>query len=121
MKPIIAAAAAMLFATLAAPVEAEAFNGFDTRYQDTRHLGYGGQTFYFGRFGYGKRAFGFPRYLLPPSAIRRALRVQQFCYISRPRFRRGLYRVRARDAYGRRVRLAVDPYSGAIVRLRYRY
>ena len=116
MKPIIAAAAAMLFATLAAPVEAEAFNGFDTRYQ-----GYGGQTFYFGRSGYGKWFYGTGRYLLPPSAILRSLRAQQFCYISRPYFRRGLYRVRARDAYGRRVRLAVDPYSGEIVHLRYRY
>ena len=116
MKPIIAAAAAILFFTLAAPVEAEAFNGFDTRYQ-----GYGGQTFNFGRSGYGKRSYRLPHYLMPPSAILRSLLAQQFCSISRPRFRRGLYRVRARDAYGRRVRLAIDPYSGEVVLLRYRY
>ncbi len=113
MKPIIAAAAAILCLTLAAPSEAEAFSSTVT------YQGYGGQTFYFGR--YGHRFYGARHYLLPPSAILRSLRAQQFCSISRPRFRRGLYRIRARDAYGRRVRLAIDPYSGEIVRLSYRY
>lgn len=115
MKPIIATAAALLCLTLAAPSEAEAFSSTGA------YRGYGGQTFYFGRSGYGKRSYGSGHYLLPPSVILRSLRAQEFCYISRPHFRRGLYHARARDAFGRRVRLAIDPYSGEIVRLRYRY
>ena len=134
MKPIITIATALILLAFAAPREAEAFTGepLSVTYQ-----GYGGQGFYFGRSGYGaqnfffgrsgfgnrshgNRSYGLGRYILPARAIVRSLRARDFCYISKPRLRRGLYHTRAQDAYGRRVRLVIDPYSGAIVRLRYR-
>ena len=55
-----------------------------------------------------------------PRVIMRSLREHKFHNISVMHIRRGKYHVKALDAYGRRVRLVIDPYSGRIVRLRYR-
>ncbi len=50
----------------------------------------------------------------------RFLRAHKFHDFSTMHIRRGMYRLKARDANGRRVRLVIDPYSGKIVRIRYR-
>ena len=58
--------------------------------------------------------------VLSKHAVIRVLRAYHFRHITRVRLRGGVYQARARDANGRRVRLEIDPYSGAIIGLRYR-
>lgn len=70
-----------------------------------------------GRFVFFRHGRGFR---VPPRVIIRSLRERKFHSISVMHIRRGKYHVKARDAYGRRVRLVIDPYSGDIIRLRYR-
>ena len=71
-----------------------------------------------------RRSLGFRHYasghMLPPRAVRRSLRADEFFCVSYPRPRRSYYHARARDAHGRRVRLVIDPYNGDIIRLRLR-
>ena len=80
---------------------------------------------YYGRGYYGPgnydRSYNGGGYRLPARAIIRSLRALHFYRILYPQFRNGLYHTRARDAQGRRVRLAIDPYSGRIVRHRFRF
>lgn len=134
MKPTITAAAVFAWFALAAPSDAGAFTGgahdpapglrIAVTGGASRYDWFAGQAFYFGRPLHDYRLRGFRHYgnrhVLPARAIIRSLRVRQFCRISFPRLRRGFYHARARDAYGRRVRLVIDPYSGHIIRLRYR-
>ena len=84
---------------------------------------HGGHSFGGGHPGPGFQNFGYQGrgYRLPAHVIIRSLRARSFRHISTPRFSRGLYHARARDAHGRWVRLAIDPYSGHIVRLLYRF
>ena len=135
MKTIINIATALVLMVMAAPSEAGTSSAIlNDAHQNMRIEVNGGQFFYFGRsydqpFYFGRpyrmhRSHGYGYFqnghILPARAIVRSLRARRFCYISRPRLKRGYYRARARDAYGRRVRLVIDPYNGAIIRLRYR-
>ena len=137
MKPIVILAAALVLLIMAAPATAGAFTNIavgerqnltiDVNSGSTFYFGgnrFYGQMNYFGRSYKKRRNNGYGNfqnhYILPARAIVRSLRAREFCYISRPRLKRGFYRVRAQDAYGRRVRLLIDPYNGAIIRLRYR-
>jgi hypothetical protein len=45
---------------------------------------------------------------------------QRFSNIKDIDFDDGVYKVYARDPYGREVKLLVDPYTGRIVRVKYR-
>ena len=135
MKPIFLITTVLAWIALAAPSQAAAFTGaayapaanpaitiHSSRSQFDRFAGRG---FYFKRFDHQYRSRGFRSYgrgnFLPARAISRSLRARQFHRISLPRLRRGFYHVRARDAYGRRVRLIIDPYNGNILRLRFRH
>ncbi len=70
-----------------------------------------------GRFHVFRYGRGFR---VPPRVIMRSLRALKFHDFSVMHIRRGKYHVKALDAHGRRVRLVIDPYSGDILRLRYR-
>jgi len=85
-------------------------------YQGGGHSG--GDSFGRGHTGHIYHGGG---YRLPVHAIIRSLRAHHYRHISFPRFSRGLYHARARNARGRWVHLAIDPYSGRIVHLRFRF
>ena len=136
MKTLINIATTLVLLVMAAPSEAGTLSATSNDALQTMRLEVnGGQFLYFGyssdqRFFFGRpyrarRSHGHGYFengynILPARAIVRSLRARRFCYISRPRLKRGYYHARARDAYGRRVRLVIDPYSGAIIRIRYR-
>ncbi len=138
MKPTVTAAVALVWFALAAPSGAAAFAGaaYDTspslrieaRGGASRFDWLSGRGITFGRplcdRRHNLRAHGFRHYggdRMPPSrAILRSLGAREFFRISYPRPRCGLYHALARDAYGRRVHLVIDRYSGNIIRLRYR-
>ncbi|MCH7942246.1 MAG: hypothetical protein IIB67_03320 [Proteobacteria bacterium] len=99
---------------------------FDRRFPGFGFFGRGffGRDFYGGghnRGAYYGRGHNGGGYRLPAHVIISSLRARHFYRISMPRFSRGLYHARARDSHGRRVRLAIDPYSGHIIRLRFRF
>ena len=54
-------------------------------------------------------------HLLPPRAVERQLRRQFFQPVGRIELRHGVYLVRAIDPFGRRVLLAIDPVTGAVL------
>ena len=136
MKQIIAVA--LVWFALAAPTEAGAYTGAANDPTPSPRIEMRGGVWQFYRFGgqalsfsrsfnhhrHDHRSFGFRHYgsdrMLPAGAVRRSLRARDFFPVSYPRLRRGFYHARARDAYGRRVRLVIDPYNGNIIRLRYR-
>ena len=110
------AAAALVWFTSAAPAEA---GGSAWRQQN-----FGVPSLFHDRSFHRHRSPGYRPYgggfILPQRAIVQSLIARQYCRVSRLRFRRGFYHARAEDAYGRRVRLLIDPYSGEIIRRRYR-
>ena len=138
MKPIIATAAALVWFALAAPSGAVAgagaatdpapFPRIEMRLGVGQIYGLTGPSLYnrraFNPHRHDRRSLGFRHYasghMLPPRAVRRSLRADEFFRVSYPRSRRGYYHARARDAHGRRVRLVIDPYNGDIIRLRFR-
>ena len=138
MKPIIATAATLVWFALAAPSEAVAGAVAAAAPAPSPRIGmrlgawqiYGltGPSLYnrraYNRHRHDRRFLGFRHYasgpMLPPRAVRRSLRADEFFRVSYPRLRRGYYHARARDAHGRRVRLVIDPYNGDIIRLRFR-
>ncbi len=81
------------------------------------------------RFGFGLRNYGYQRYgynnygyhapKLSKIKLIHRLRRQNFSHVKRIHFSRGFYNVFARDRYGRRVKLKVNPYTGRIVAWRY--
>ncbi|MFQ5784587.1 MAG: hypothetical protein ACE5H8_07155 [Alphaproteobacteria bacterium] len=58
---------------------------------------------------------------LPKRKIVRKLRRRHHLHVRKIRYVRGIYKVRARNEYGERLKLVVDPYSGRILRWRYVY
>jgi Peptidase propeptide and YPEB domain len=61
-----------------------------------------------------------PRRQLPTQAIAYCVQQQRFSKIKDIDFDDGFYKVYARDPYGRKVKLIVDPYTARIVRVKYR-
>jgi hypothetical protein len=57
---------------------------------------------------------------LPPRVIVRFLDRRNYSYISRPVLDGRYYQVKAINPRGRKVKLYIDPYSGRIVRWKYR-
>jgi hypothetical protein len=57
---------------------------------------------------------------LPTRAVAYCVQQQRFSNIKDIDFDDGFYKVYARDPYGRKVKLLVDPYTGRIVRVKYR-
>ena len=72
------------------------------------------------RFGFGRRNYGYTNYgyhapKLSKRKLVRRLRRQNFSRVKAIHFSRGFYSVFARDHYGRKVKLRVDPYTGRVV------
>ncbi len=69
----------------------------------------------FGLHKYGYYKYGYHAPKLSKHRLIRHLKRQRFSRVKRVRFSHGYYHVWARDYYGRRVKLRVDPYTGRIV------
>ena len=81
-------------------------------------FGFGLQNFGYQKYGYNNYGYHAPK--LSKKKVVRRLKRQHFLHVKRIRFSHGFYKVWARDHYGRKVKLRVDPYSGRIVAWRYR-
>jgi|GEM_PF-4953844 len=101
------------------------FGRYLVRPGDHRAYRPGLSKFGFGRANYGYRQYGYSSYRydaprLSKHRLIRHLNRQRFSHVKRIRFSRGFYDVFARDHYGRKVKLKLDPYTGRIVAWRYR-
>jgi Peptidase propeptide and YPEB domain len=81
--------------------------------------GWGGPSYHKPDGGWGNGYYR-PRQPLPSHAIAYCVQQQRFSHIKDIDFDDGFYKVYARDAYGRKVKLLVDPYSARIVGVKYR-
>jgi Peptidase propeptide and YPEB domain len=115
MKTILlSACAAILLAVGASGASAD-----DDRYYDEGYYGggyYGGNSWRYQNQGYDP--YGYEYGVVPPRAIVYDLQRQGFTYISRPALAGQFYQVKARDPYGRNVKLYIDAYSGRIVKVK---
>ncbi len=93
------------------------------RYYDRRgnyrHDRFARPRFGFGRHNYGYTNYGYRAPKLSKHKLLRRLRRQNFSRVKSIHFSRGFYSVFARDRYGRKVKLRVDPYTGRVVAGRY--
>ena len=78
-----------------------------------RNFGFGLQDF--GNRKYGYKNYGYHAQKLSKKKVIRRLKRQHFLHVKRIRFSHGFYNVFARDQYGRKVKLKVNPYTGRIV------
>ena len=92
---------------------------------DGRYYGYRPRLLYHRHYWRGDRRHHHGRaiHAYPRLSVNDVIRLLRRCDITHVRSIRlfgGVYKVRARDAYGRRVKLSVDPYTGDILKLRTR-
>ena len=80
-------------------------------------FGFGLRNYGYQKFGYNN--FGYRAPKLSKYKLIHRLRRQNFSHVKRIHFSHGFYNVFARDRYGRRVKLKVNPYTGRIVARRY--
>ena len=80
-------------------------------------FGFGRQNYGYQRYGYNNYGYHAPK--LSKIKLIHRLRRQHFSHVKRIHFSYGFYNVFARDRYGRRVKLKVNPYTGRIVAWRY--
>ena len=81
-------------------------------------FGFGLQNFGYQKYGYNNYGYHAPK--LSKKKVIRRLKRQHSLRVKRIRFSHGFYNVFARDHYGRKVKLKVNPYTGRIVAWRYR-
>ena len=81
-------------------------------------FGFGLQNYRYQR--YGNNNYGYHAPKLSKNKVIRRLKQQHSLRVKRIRFSQGFYNVFARDHYGRKVKLKVNPYTGRIVAWRYR-
>jgi hypothetical protein len=81
--------------------------------------GWGGSGYHQPKGGWNNGYYR-PRPQLPTRAIAYCVQQQRFSSIKDIDFDDGFYKVYARDPHGRKVKLLVDPYTGRIVRVKYR-
>jgi len=82
------------------------------------NYGFGLQNYRYQRYGYNNYGYHAPK--LSKKKVIRRLKRQHSLRVKRIRFSHGFYNVFARDHYGRKVKLKVNPYTGRIVSWRYR-
>ena len=88
----------------------------DNRLGLTR-FGLGLQNYGYQKYGYNNYGYRAPK--LSKYKLIHRLKRQRFSHVKRIHFSHGFYNVFARDQYGRRVKLKVNPYTGRIVAWRY--
>ena len=89
------------------------FGRFYDRHGYNRYNRFAKPKFGLHKYGYYKYGYHAPK--LSKHRLIRHLKRQRFSRVKRVRFSHGYYLVWARDYYGRRVKLRVDPYTGRIV------
>ena len=80
-------------------------------------FGFGLPRYRYQKYGYNNYRYHAPK--LSKYKLIHRLKRQRISRIKRINFSHGFYNVFARDHYGRRVKLKVDPYTGRIVARRY--